>query len=65
MSLAQRMHFLQDVFKMTAIALISVISHYHINGMPLFFNHPVYDPDHVILCQKVDDTAWFKFYFLD
>ena len=27
MSLAQRMYFLQDVFQMTAIALISIINH--------------------------------------
>ena len=31
MSLAQRIHFLQDVFQMTAIALILVINPYHIN----------------------------------
>ena len=35
MSLAQRMHFLQDVFQMTAIALVSVINHYYINGLHL------------------------------
>ena len=28
MSLAQRMHFLVDVFQMTAIALVSVINHH-------------------------------------
>ena len=31
MSLAQRMHFLQDVFQMIAIVLVTVINHYHIN----------------------------------
>ena len=31
MSLAKRMHFLQDVFQITAIALVSEINHYHIN----------------------------------
>ena len=36
MSLAERIHFLQDVFQMTAIALVSVINHYHMNGLPLF-----------------------------
>ena len=36
MSLAQRMHFLQDAFQMTAIALASVINHYHINRLHLF-----------------------------
>ena len=28
--------FLQDVFQMTAIALVSVINHYHINGLHIF-----------------------------
>ena len=37
MSLAQMMHFLQDVFKMNVIALTSVINHYHINGWHLFW----------------------------
>ena len=32
LSLTQRMHFLRDVFKMTAIALVSVINHYLFNG---------------------------------
>ena len=36
MSLAWRMHFLLDVFQITAIALVSVINHYHINGLYLF-----------------------------
>ena len=36
MSLAQRMYFLQNVFPMIAIALVSVIDHYHINGLHLF-----------------------------
>ena len=36
MSLAQRMHFLQDVYQMTAIEIVSVINHYHINGLYLF-----------------------------
>ena len=34
--LTQRIHFLQDMFQMTAIALVSVINHYHINGLHLF-----------------------------
>ena len=38
MSLAQRMHFLLDVFEMTAIELFSVINHYHINGLHLFWD---------------------------
>ena len=36
MSLAQRMHFLQDMFLMTTIALVPVIDHYYINGLHLF-----------------------------
>ena len=35
MSLAQRIHFLHDVFQITAIALISVINH-HMKGLHLF-----------------------------
>ena len=31
MSRAQRMHFLHDVFHMTAIAFVSVINHYNVN----------------------------------
>ena len=38
MSWAQTMHFLQDIFQMTAIALVSVINHYHINGLQLFWD---------------------------
>ena len=38
MFLAQKMHFLQNGFHMTAIALISVINHYHINGLHLFLD---------------------------
>ena len=30
--------FLQDVFQMTTIALVSVINHYHINGLHLFWD---------------------------
>ena len=41
MSLAQRMHFLQDMFQMTAVAQVSVINHYHINVLHLFFRDPV------------------------
>ena len=39
MSLAQRMHFLQDVDQMTATALISVINHHHINRLHLFWDN--------------------------
>ena len=38
MFLAQRMRFLQYGFQMTAIALVSVINHYHINGLNLFWD---------------------------
>ena len=37
MSLAQKMPFLQDVFQMTTIALVSVINH-HINELSLFWD---------------------------
>ena len=33
MSLAHRMHFLLDEFQMTAIALVLVLKHHHINGL--------------------------------
>ena len=36
LSFAQRIHFLQDLFQMTAIALFSVINHYDIYGLHLF-----------------------------
>ena len=36
MSQALGMHFLQDVFQMTAITFVSVKNHYHINGLHLF-----------------------------
>ena len=38
MSLAQRMHFLQDVFEMTTIALVSGINHNYINGLHLYMH---------------------------
>ena len=38
MSLAQKMHFLQDVFQITAIALVSVINYYPIKGLHLFWD---------------------------
>ena len=38
MSLAQRMYFLQDVFQMTAVVLVSVINHYHFKGLHLFWD---------------------------
>ena len=39
MFLSQRMHFLQDMFQITAIALISVRNHYHINGLHPFWEN--------------------------
>ena len=33
MSLAQRMHFLQDVFQMNGISLVSLINHNYINRL--------------------------------
>ena len=38
MSLAQRMYFLQNMFQMTGIVLVTEISHYHINGLHLFWD---------------------------
>ena len=38
MSLAERIHFWQDMFQMTAITLVSVINHYHINGLHLLWD---------------------------
>ena len=39
--MSQKTHFLQGMFQMTAIALITVINHYHINGVHLL-RHPVF-----------------------
>ena len=36
MSLAQMMHFLQDVFHMNDIELVSVINNYHNNELHLY-----------------------------
>ena len=36
MSLAQKLHFLQDMFQMTTIVPVLVINHYHYNGSHLF-----------------------------
>ena len=38
LSLAQRMHFLLDVFQMTAIMIVAVINHYFIYGLHLFWD---------------------------
>ena len=38
MSLAQRMHFLLDMFQMTTIVFVSVINNYHIIGLHLFWD---------------------------
>ena len=42
MSLAQSMYFLQTVFQMTTIALVSVMNHNHINGLHLFWDTVYY-----------------------
>ena len=36
MFLAQKDEFLQDLFQITAISLVSVINHFHINGCIYF-----------------------------
>ena len=36
--LAQKMHFSLNVFRMTVIALVSVMNHYHTNGLHLFWD---------------------------
>ena len=38
MSLIDRIHFLKDVFQMTAHAFVSVINRYYINGLDLFWD---------------------------
>ena len=38
MSLPQRMYFLLDVLQMIAIAFVSEIDYYHINGLDLFWD---------------------------
>ena len=38
MSVAQRMNILQAVFQMTAIAIVSVINHYPIKELHLFWD---------------------------
>ena len=38
MSLSQRMHFLSDMLQMTTIALVSVVNHYYINRLHLFWD---------------------------
>ena len=40
MSLAQRKIFLLDLFQMTTIVLVSVINHYLVNGLRLFWDTP-------------------------
>ena len=37
MLLVEKRHFLQDVCQMTAIAFVSVINHYRIDGLHLFW----------------------------
>ena len=46
MFLVERMYFFQNVLQIPAIALVSVINHYHINGLHLettcILSHPVH-----------------------
>ena len=66
MSLAQRVHFLQNMFQMTALTFVSVINKYHINGLHLFW-----DTLYIIL-EKLKQTVkknliifcyWHEFYW--
>ena len=41
MFLAERMIFLQDMFQMTAIMLVTVINHFHIKWVASILTHPV------------------------
>ena len=54
MSLSQRIKFLQDLFQMTGIVLLSVINHYHINGLHLFWD-TLYDEE-----SKIFGCIYFK-----
>ena len=58
LSLAQRMHFLPDVFQITAIAFVSVIN-YHINGFASDLRHPVCALDVVVIVAGIghSDTS--------
>ena len=59
MSLAQRMHFLLDVFQMTGIALASLINHYHIIGLYLFWDTLYYTK--LSKCQYLNISAHSTF----
>ena len=48
MSLAQRMHFLQDVFQMPTFVIVSVINPDHINGLHLSWDSLYL----MIICKK-------------
>ena len=54
-SLAQRMLFFQDVFQMAIIALVLIISNYHINGLHLFW-----DTLHVCVYIYIYVCVWEK-----
>ena len=66
MSLAERVHFLQDVFQMTAIVLVLVIDHYHIKGLLLLFAlyyrsvHSIFD---LFLMQFLFCSRLLSFFF--
>ena len=60
MSRAQRIYFLQDVIQRTAIALVSVINHYHINGFESILRHPV-----LKIIRYEDRFVYFMIIFCD
>ena len=41
--------FLPDVFQMTAITLVSVINHFHINGLRLFWDTAYRPENHFLM----------------
>ena len=65
MSLAERVHFLQDVLQMTAIAFVSVINHYHINWLHQFWDTLYLEiipwtMEQKIFCVKIYESKSFK-----
>ena len=56
MSLAQRMHFLQVVFQITAVTLASVINDYHTNGFHLFWDTLIYHHHQVVPLAQISLT---------
>ena len=54
--LVQRMPLLQDMFQMTTIVLVSVINHYHINGLHLFWD-TLYVP--AVTATQLQKYGWY------